>query len=137
MNKVKISEIAQEMAKKPKEVLDACKALNISAEKVSNSISLSDTEKVIKYLYSASLPETSQETKSPEHDLSELELEYQEQLEELRNEIRSLHKLLETSQEERIQRLENFVEILLKNQVHIDETPKTTKIVQRESFDDF
>ena len=52
MNKVKVSEVAQESAKKPKEVLSACEALGIEAKAASSSISIQDAEKVMEYLIS-------------------------------------------------------------------------------------
>lgn len=52
MNKVKVSEVAQESAKKPKEVLSACEALGIEAKAASSSISIQDAERVMEYLIS-------------------------------------------------------------------------------------
>ncbi|MDQ1339967.1 MAG: translation initiation factor [Campylobacterota bacterium] len=56
MNKVKISEVAQETAKNPKEVLSACEILNISAKAASSSISLADAEKLMSFLISGAVP---------------------------------------------------------------------------------
>lgn len=56
MNKVKVSEVAQETAKKPKEVLSACEALGIEAKAASSSISFQDAEKVMEYLISGGAP---------------------------------------------------------------------------------
>lgn len=52
INQVRISEIAQETAKKPKDVLSACHALGINANTASSAISISDAEWVMEYLIS-------------------------------------------------------------------------------------
>ncbi|MGE4295440.1 MAG: translation initiation factor IF-2 [Campylobacterales bacterium] len=52
MNKVRISEIALEAAKKPKEVLDACEALGIAAKAPGSAVTLEQAEKLMEYLIS-------------------------------------------------------------------------------------
>ena len=61
-DKVRISEVAQETAKKPKEVLSACEALGIEAKAAQSSISLQDAEKLMEYLISGA-PAPVKETK--------------------------------------------------------------------------
>ncbi len=56
MNKVRINEIAQEAAKKPKEVLDACEALGINAKAATSAVSLEQAEKLMEYLISGVAP---------------------------------------------------------------------------------
>ena len=82
MNKVKVSEVAQESAKKPKEVLSACEALGIEAKAASSSISIQDAERVMEYLISGPAtppapakkpakktePKKAAEEKSPKHE---------------------------------------------------------------------
>lgn len=52
MNRVRISEIALESAKKPKEVLDACEALGIPAKSPGSAVTLEQAEKIMEYLIS-------------------------------------------------------------------------------------
>jgi translation initiation factor IF-2 len=56
LNKVRINEIAQEAAKKPKEVLDACEALGINAKAATSAVSLEQAEKLMEYLISGVAP---------------------------------------------------------------------------------
>lgn len=65
MNKVKVSEVAQESAKKPKEVLSACEALGIEAKAASSSISIQDAEKIMEYLISGPAPTPAPAKKGP------------------------------------------------------------------------
>ena len=70
MNKVRISEIALEAAKKPKEVLDACEALGIAAKAPGSAVTLEQAEKLMEYLISgvglpAAAPKAPEAAKEP------------------------------------------------------------------------
>ena len=50
MDKVRITEVASEVAKKPKEVLEACKVLGIEAKAAQSSIVLQDAQRIMEFL---------------------------------------------------------------------------------------
>lgn len=52
MNKIRISEIALEAAKKPREVLEACEALGIPAKAPGSAVTLEQAENLMEYLIS-------------------------------------------------------------------------------------
>jgi len=62
MSKVKISEVAQEVAKTPKEVLSACEAIGIAAKAPSSSVTVQEAEKLMGYFMNGG---TSNSVKAP------------------------------------------------------------------------
>jgi len=52
MDKVRITEVASEVAKKPKEVLEACKALGIEAKAAQSSVTVQDAQRIMEFLIS-------------------------------------------------------------------------------------
>jgi len=86
MNKVKVSEVAQESAKKPKEVLSACEALGIEAKAASSSISIQDAERVMEYLISGPVVTPAPVKKQPKKPESKYESEAKPVKEETKKE---------------------------------------------------
>lgn len=96
MSKVRISEIALESGRKPKEVLDACEALGIAAKAPSSAVSLEEAEKLAEFLISGATIEppkpapkkpkkeevAKEEVKKPEPKKEEKKLDQPKKVEE-------------------------------------------------------
>jgi translation initiation factor IF-2 len=87
---VKITEVALEAAKKPKEVLDACKALGIAAKSQQSSVTIEQAERLAQYLIKgvtevAAKPETAQ---TPKRDDSKDEKKRHKPAENKKPEVR-------------------------------------------------